>query len=180
MVVPVPGPATSNVVAPVLSLPPTRPAVSAHAEPIRQAVSPGITRESRKPREWPPCSHSSARLAAKNRLSVSHSPARSTASNPTSTLDPAQLAMVPPSEVPGSPLDPVQDCQEAAVPANNDLPSPFHCSSLCCNLRTLVCLFFVFSFSFLLWFPFLVFALLVSLVVFKRKDVVSCRVGQSP
>jgi hypothetical protein len=59
-------------------------------------------------------------LAAKNRRSVSHSPARSTASNPTSTLNPAQLATVPPSEDPSNPLDPVQDTQEAVVPANND------------------------------------------------------------
>ncbi|EFX69231.1 hypothetical protein DAPPUDRAFT_113864 [Daphnia pulex] len=120
LVVPVPGPATSNGVAPVLSLPPTRPAVSAPAEPISQAVFPGITRKSRKPREWPSCSRSSAWLAAKNRRSVSHSPARSTASNPISTLDPAQLVTIPPSEDPSNPLDPVQDTQEAVVPANND------------------------------------------------------------
>jgi hypothetical protein len=119
LVVPVPGPATSNVVAPVLSLPPTRPAVSAPAEPISQAVFSG-TRKARKPREWPSCSRSSARLAAKNRRSVSHSPARSTASNPTSMLDPAQLVMVPPSVDPSIPLDPVQDTQEAVVPANNE------------------------------------------------------------
>jgi hypothetical protein len=147
LVVPVPGPATSNVVAPVLSLPPTRPAVSAPAEPISQAVFPGITRKARKPREWPSCSRSSARLAAKYRRSVSHSPARSTASNLTSTLYPAQLVMVPPSVDPSIPLDPVQDTQEAVVPANNEQPSSFYYSHLCCNLRTLVC-FFVFSFSF--------------------------------
>ncbi|EFX76908.1 hypothetical protein DAPPUDRAFT_248426 [Daphnia pulex] len=120
LVVPVPGPATNNVVAPVLSLSPTRPAVSSPAELISRTVLPGITRKSRKPKEWPSCSRSSARLAAKNRRSVSHSPARSTASNPTSTLEPAQLVTVPPSEDPSNPLDPVQDTQEAVVPANND------------------------------------------------------------
>ena len=112
LVVPVPGPATNNEVAPVLSLPPTRPLMSAPAEPISQAI--------RKPKEWPSCSRSSARLAAKNRRSVSHSPARSTASNPTSTIGPAQLAVDPPLEVPGSPPDLVQDFQEAVVPPNND------------------------------------------------------------
>jgi hypothetical protein len=120
LVVPVPGPATSNVVAPVFSLPPTPPAVYAPADPISQDVFPCITRKSRKPREWPSFSRSSARLAAKNRRSFLHSPARSTASNPTSTLNPAQLATVPPSEDPSNPLDPVQDTQEAVVPANND------------------------------------------------------------
>jgi hypothetical protein len=120
LVVPVSGPVTNNVVAPVLSLPPNRPLMSAPAELISQAVSPGVTRKSRKPKEWPSCSRSSARLAAKNRRSVSHSPARSTASNPTSRLDPAQLATFPPSEDPSNPLDPVQDTQETVVQANND------------------------------------------------------------
>jgi hypothetical protein len=35
-------------------------------------------------------------------------------------LDPAQLVMVPPSVDPSIPLDPVQDTQEAVVPANNE------------------------------------------------------------
>ena len=119
-VAPVPGPATNNVVAPVLPLLPTPSLVSAPAEPISQAVLPGITRKSRKPKEWPPCSRSSARLAVKNRRSISHSPARSTASHPTSALDTAQLATFPPSEDPSNPLVPGRDTQEAVVRADND------------------------------------------------------------
>jgi hypothetical protein len=181
LVVPVPGPATNNVVAPVLSLSPTRPAVSAPAEPISRAVLPGITRKSRKPKEWPSCSRSSARLAAKNRRSVSHSPARSTASNPTSTLDPAQLVTVLLRKIPATPwtLFKILKRRWFQLTTTNLVRFPLLVCVVTSELL-FVCFCVLLFFSFLLRFNFLIFALPIFLVMLKRKYVVSCHVGQSP
>ncbi|KAI9552239.1 hypothetical protein GHT06_022599 [Daphnia sinensis] len=111
LVAPAPCPATSNVFAPVPSLLPARPPVSAGGRtgPNSQAVTSGVVRNSRKPRELPFGTRSSTRLVAKNRRSVLHSLARSTASSRTPALDPAELVVVPSREVSDRPLGPDQD-----------------------------------------------------------------------
>jgi hypothetical protein len=72
LVVSVPGTSTSNVLMPISSLLPARPPASASVGLKSQAVSTGVIRKSRKSRELPSCSRSSARLGAKNRQIVSH------------------------------------------------------------------------------------------------------------
>lgn len=74
LLISVPVSSTSSVAAPVPIVPPAVPKVAAAVGQNNQEVLAVVSRKSRKPREWPLCSRSSARLAAKSIRSFRYTP----------------------------------------------------------------------------------------------------------
>ena len=82
----------------------------------KQEVLAVVSRKSRKPREWPPCSRSSASLAAKSIQSFPYTPGQVHSKYLSSVLDPADLAVIPPVVVRENQPVLDQDVRESLVP----------------------------------------------------------------
>jgi hypothetical protein len=117
LLISVPVSATSSVAGPVPIVQPAVRVVAAVVGQNNQTALVVVARKFRKPREWPPSSRSSVRLAAKSsRRSSSQSLASSTASHFSSALDPTNLAATPPVAVSESLPVPDQDVRDSLVP----------------------------------------------------------------